>query len=165
MKRTLTMMMLAGALALTTPAAAQGPLAQKRAAVRQQVMQYMMQQLTQELALDASAAARVREIWERYQQQIDGVHREQGMIFKELKSQLAAPTPDNARLTQLSDLAFANRQKAESLDLQRVGEFKRMLTPPQFAKLILLSPKLRREIQQQVWKAMKDAQPQPADEE
>ena len=161
MKRTMTVMMLSLALAL--PAAAQGPLAQKRAALRQQVTDYMLQHVTQELALDAPSAARVREIWERYQTQIEGVHREQGMIFKELKSQLAAPSPDNAKMTQLSDLAMQNKLKVEQLDNQRAQEFRRLLTPPQMAKLIVITPKLRQEVQRQFWKAMQEAQ-QPQEE-
>lgn len=164
MRRTMTAMMLVGALSL--PAAAQGPLAQKRAALRQQVTDYLVQHVTQELQLDAPAVARLREIWERYQTQIDGVHRETGMIFKELKAQLAAAAPNDARLSQLADQAMQNKAKAELLDSQRVAELKRMLTPAQFAKLMLISPRLRHEIQQQFWKAMKDVeQPPPPGEE
>lgn len=161
MKRnTTTMAAMMLTLTLALPAAAQGPLAQKRAALKQQVTDYMIQQLTQQVPLDAPTATRVREIWVRYQDQIEGVHREQGMIMKELKSLLAAAQPNDARLTQLSDQALANKLKVEQLDNQRALELRRVLTPVQLAKVIVISPALRRQVQQQFWKAMQEAQAQ-----
>ena len=161
MKRTMATMMLGATLALSLPAAAQ-PAAGKRAEVRREVTDFLMQRLTQELALDAPTAAQVRQIWDRYQTQIDGVHREMGMAMKELKVQLAAPTPDDARLTQLADLIHADRLKAQELDSQRVGDLRRVLTPVQFAKAIVISPKLKREVQRQIMQAIRGGQgPQP----
>jgi Spy/CpxP family protein refolding chaperone len=153
MKRTLASMFLGATLALSLPAAAQ-PDAQRRAQVRQQVTDFMMQRLTQELALDPPATAQVRQMWERYQQQIEGVHKEMWMAMKELKAQLGAPTPDNARLTQLSDLVFNDRLKVEELDHQRVCELRRVLTPVQFAKAIVVSPQIKRQVQHQVMQAV-----------
>jgi len=86
------------------------------------------------------------------------------MAMKELKAQLAAPTPDDARLGQLSDLVHNDRLKVEELDHQRVGELRRVLTPVQFAKAIVVSPKLKREVQRQIMQAIRGQQPPPGDE-
>ncbi|HEX9103193.1 MAG TPA: periplasmic heavy metal sensor [Polyangia bacterium] len=158
MKRTLSMILVGATLSLSLPALAQPDL-QKRAAVRRQATDLMMQRLTQELALDAPAQAQVRAIWDRYEAQIEGVRKEQWMAMKELKAQLAAPSPDNARLTQLSDLVFNDRAKVEAHDHQRVGEFRRVLTPVQFAKAIVVSPQIRRQLQQQMMQSLRGQQP------
>ncbi len=158
MKRALFTILLGATLALSLPALAQ-PAAAKRAQVRQQVTDFMMQRLTQELGLDAAGTAQMRAIWDRYQTQIEGVRKEMWMAMKELKAQLAAPTPDNARLTQLSDLIHNDRLKVEELDHQRIGDFRRMLTPVQFAKAIVISPKLKREVQQQIMQAVRAQHP------
>jgi Spy/CpxP family protein refolding chaperone len=162
MKRTLAMMFLGATLALSVPALAQ-PDVQKRAQVRRQATDLVMSRLAQELALDAAAQAQMRQIWDRYEVQIEGVRKEQWLAMKELKSQLAAPTPDNAKLTQLSDLIHNDRLKVETLDHQRVGDFRRMLTPVQFAKAIVVTPKIRREVQQQVMQAIRGQRGNPED--
>ncbi len=158
MRRALTMMLLGATLALSLPASAQPDVA-RRAQVRQQVTDFMMQRLTQELQLDAPTAAQVRQIWDRYQTQIEGVRKEMGTAMKELRAQLAAPTPDNARLTQLADLLHNDRLKVEELDHQRIGELRSVLTPVQFAKAIVVSPKLKRETQQQIMQAIRANRP------
>src|SRR5213076_1340465 len=103
MKRTLATVMMVGCLALALPAAARQGDGQKRAQVRKQIADYALGQLTQQLGLDAATAAKFREVSERYQQQIAGVHREVGLAMRELKAQLAATPPNDARLQQLAD--------------------------------------------------------------
>jgi DNA-binding transcriptional MerR regulator len=152
MKRTLAAMMMVGALALSVPAAAQ-PDGQKRAQVRQRIAEYAMEQLTQQLALDAPTAARFREVADRYQAQLAGVHKETGMALKEIKAQLAAPQPDSARLAQLTDLVLQNRAKSQALEAQRSAENRRVLSPVQFAKLMTIWPKVNRQIHVEMWKA------------
>ncbi len=158
MRRIMTMALLAGALGLALPAAAQ-PDARKRQEVRREVTEFMLTQLQRQLALDAPTMQRVRDIWQRYQAQIDGVHQELGMAMRELKAQLAAPQPDDARLTQLSDLVLSDRLKAQEIDTQRIRELKRALTPAQFAKAIVVTPQIRRQVQQQVVRALRNGQP------
>ncbi len=163
MKRILAMIVIGATTLLTAPAFAQ-PDGARRAQVRQQVTDFLIQRLTQELALDAPTAAQVRQIWEQYQTQIEGTRKEMGMAMRELKAQLAQPSPDNARLSQLADLLHNDRLKVEELDHQRTGDLRRVLTPVQWAKAIVISPKLKRQVQQQIMQAVRAGQP-PAGEE
>lgn len=165
MRRTLATMMLAGALALSMPARAQPGDGQKRAAVRKQIADYAMGQLTQKLGLDPATAAKFREVSERYQQQIAGVHREVGLAMRELKAQLAAPTLNDARLSQLADTVVGDRQKVQALEAQRTAEYRRVLSPAQFARLIVEWPQINRQIRVEMWKAMHGGQPPAAGEE
>lgn len=158
MKRTLSMILLGATLSLSLPALAQ-PDQQKRAQVRQQATDLMMQRFTQELALDPATREQLRQSWDRAQAQIEGVRKEMWLAMKELKAQLASPAPDNARLSQLSELVFNNRLKVEELEHARIGEWRRILTPVQFAKAILVSPKIKREVQQQVMQAVRGMRP------
>jgi Spy/CpxP family protein refolding chaperone len=163
MKRTFATMILGGLLATSLPALAQ-PDGQKRAQVRQRIMDYAMQQITQELALDAPTAARFRAVAEKYEPQINGLHREVGMAMKELKAQLAAPQPDERRLSQLADTIVNDRSKVQALEAQRTAENRSVLTPTQFAKLVIAWPKINRQIRVELWKAMHNGQ-QPANGE
>jgi Spy/CpxP family protein refolding chaperone len=163
MKRTLATMVMAGALALALPAAAQ-PEGARRAQVRQRIADYAMQQLTQQLGLDPATAARFREVADRYQPQIAGLHKEVGMAMKELKAQLGSPQPDAARLAQLADLILQSRQKVQTLEAQRTVENRRVLNPVQFAKLMVIWPQVNKQIKAEVWKAMHPGQQPPPEE-
>jgi Spy/CpxP family protein refolding chaperone len=164
MNRVLTSMMVAGALALSVPAVAQ-PDGQKRAQVRQQITEFAMQQVTHELGLDAATAQRFRAVADKYEPQIAGLHREVGMAMKELKAQLAAPQVDEARLSQLSDTVVNDRAKVQALEAQRTDDNRRVLTPTQFAKLVVAWPKINRQIRVELYKAIHGGQPPGGGEE
>ena len=157
MNRSLSSLILAGVLALSLPAAAQ-PDGQKRAQVRQRITDFAMQQITQELGLDAPTAQRFRAVADKYEPQIAGLHREVGMAMKELRAQLAAAQPDEGKLSQLADTIVNDRTKVQALEAQRTADNRRVLTPTQFAKLIVAWPKINRQIKIEMWKAMHGGQ-------
>ena len=157
MNRSLSSLILAGALALSLPAAAQ-PDGQKRAQVRQRITDFAMQQIVQELGLDAPTAARFKGVADKYEPQIAGLHREVGMAMKELKAQLAAAQPDEGRLAQLADTIVNDRSKVQALEAQRTADNRRVLTPTQFAKLVVAWPKINRQIKIEMFKAMHGGQ-------
>ena len=101
MNRTLTSMILAGAMALALPAAAQ-PDGQKRAQVRQHITDFAMQQITQQLALDAADGAALP----RGRRQVRAADRRAAQGGRhgdaELNAQLAAAQPDEAQARRSS---------------------------------------------------------------
>ena len=138
-----------------------GALAQKRAQVRQHISDYVVQQTAQQMGLDATQTARFREIWARYDPQLWDIRREQGMAMKELKAQLAAPAPNEALLAQLADTIMRNKGKVQQLEAQRTEELRHVLTVVQFAKGLVLAPKLQRDVKEQTWRAMHPNAPVP----
>lgn len=76
------------------------------------------------------------------------------MAMKELKAQLAATPPDDARLTQLANTIVADRAKVQALEAQRTADNQRVLTAAQFAKLIVVWPQINRQIKIEMYKAM-----------
>ncbi|MGZ3429825.1 MAG: periplasmic heavy metal sensor [Polyangia bacterium] len=158
MNRIVTSMILCGALALSLPALAQPGDGQKRAQVRQRITEFAIQQITQQLALDAATAQRFRAVADKYEPQIVGLHREVGMAMKELKAQLAAAQPDEARLSQLADTIVNDRTKVQALEAQRTADNRRVLTPTQFAKLVVVWPQINRQIKLEMYKAMHGGQ-------
>lgn len=152
MKRSLMAMILGGALTLSTVAMAQD--GQKRAQVRQRITEYAMNQIQAQLGLDAPTLQRFRAVAEKYEPQIAGLHKEMGMAMKELRAQLAAAQPDDARLSQLSDTVINDRSKVQALEAQRTADNRRVLTPSQFAKLIVVWPQINRQVKIEMYKAM-----------
>ncbi len=153
-------------LLLVVPALAGAqPLAQKRARVRQDISDYVVQQTAQQMALDPTQTAHFREIWSRYDPQLWGIRKEQGMAMKELKAQLASPAPNEALLAQLADTLVRNKAKVQQLEAQRTEELRHVLTAVQFAKGLVLAPKLQKEVREQTWRAMHPNQPLPPEGE
>jgi hypothetical protein len=146
-------MILGAGLLVALPAAAQ-PLAQRRAEVRQRVAEWGMQQTIAQLQLEPAQVPRFRELWSRYQQQLDAVNGETSRALKELRQQLMQPTPDEARLRTLSDLVLANRAKAQELEHQRSAELRTLLTVTQYARGVVFAPELRKQLHDRMQQAM-----------
>ena len=157
MKRSWTAMIVCGALLLPLAAQAQ-PDGQKRAQVRQHIVDFAMQQIQQQLALDAATLQRFRAVADKYEPQIAGMHREIGMAMRELKAQLASPQPDEAVLSRLADTIVNDRTKVQALEAQRTAENRSVLTPTQFAKLVVAWPKINRQVKLEMYKAMHGGQ-------
>ena len=157
MKRSWTAMIVCGALLLPLAAQAQ-PDGQKRAQIRQHITDFAMQQIQQQLALDAATLQRFRAVADKYEPQIAGMHREIGMAMRELKAQLASPQPDEAVLSRLADTIVNDRTKVQALEAQRTAENRSVLTPTQFAKLVVAWPKINRQVKLEMYKAMHGGQ-------
>jgi len=157
MNRSSTAMMVCAALLVSLPALAQ-PDGQKRAQIRQHITDFAMQQITQQLALDPATAQRFRAVADKYEPQIAGLHRELGMAMRELKAQLAAAQPDEATLSRLADTIVNDRSKVQALEAQRTADNRSVLTPTQFAKLIVAWPQINRQIKLEMYKAMHGGQ-------
>jgi len=153
MRRTLRAMILGAGLLVALPAGAQ-PLAQRRAEVRQRVAEWGMQQTIAQLQLEPAQVPRFRELWARYQQQLDAVNFETTRALKELKTQLALAAPDEARLKQLSDLVLANRSKVQQIEHQRTAELRSFLTVTQYARGVVFAPELRKLLHERMQQAM-----------
>ena len=163
MKRMMAMVVL-GALATSAPALAQ-PDGQKRAQVRGKIVEFTMGQIQQQLALDPTTLARFRAVADKYEPQIAGLHKEVGMAMKELKAQLAAAQPDEGKLSQLADTIVNDRAKVQALEAQRTADNRHVLTPTQFAKLIVVWPQINRQVKIEMYKAMHGGQaPASADD-
>jgi len=153
MKRMIATMILGGFVAASAPALAQ-PDGQKRAQVRQRITEFAMTQIQSQLGLDAPTLQRFRAVADKYEPQIAGLHKEMGMAMKELRAQLAAAQPDDARLSQLADTVVNDRSKVQALEAQRTTDNRRVLTPAQFAKLIVVWPQINRQVKIEMYKAM-----------
>jgi Spy/CpxP family protein refolding chaperone len=87
------------------------------------------------------------------------------MAMKELKAQLDSAQPDDGRLSQLADTIVNDRTKVQSLEAMRTNENRRVLTPAQFAKLIVVWPQINRQVKIEMYKAMHNGQaPATADD-
>jgi Spy/CpxP family protein refolding chaperone len=104
--------------------------------------------IVEELKLDENASARLFPILAKYDEQELALAAERRDIAQELRTLLAAPRPDDAKLSAAIDRMIANRVKRHAFKDERIKELRKVLTPVQQAKLVLLLPRLEREFAQ-----------------
>ena len=163
MRRLIASVLMGTAVAAAAPASAQGPHRGPAAApaggdkrssdqLRKEVLERMRAlrawRIVEELKLDETASARLFPILAKYDEQELALAAERRDIAQELRGLLAAPRPDDAKLTAAIERMLANRVKRHALKDERIKELRKVLTPVQQAKLVLLLPRLEREFAQ-----------------
>jgi Spy/CpxP family protein refolding chaperone len=101
--------------------------------------------IVEELKLDETTSARLFPILAKYDDQELTLADERRDIAQEIRTQLAAPHPDDAKLTASINRMLANRTKKHALRDERLKDLRKVLSPVQQAKLVLLLPRLERE--------------------
>ena len=104
--------------------------------------------IVEELKLDETTSARLFPILAKYDEQELALAAERRDIAQELRALLAAPRPDEGKLTAAINRMLANRAKKHALRDERIAELRKVLTPVQQATLVLLLPRLEREFAQ-----------------
>jgi Spy/CpxP family protein refolding chaperone len=104
--------------------------------------------IVEELKLDESTSARLFPILAKYDDQELTLAAGRRDIAQEIRTLLAAPHPDDAKLTAAINRMLANRAQKRVLRDERIKELRKVLTPVQQAKLVLLLPRLEREFAQ-----------------
>jgi Spy/CpxP family protein refolding chaperone len=109
-----------------------------------------MWKITDELKLDEVTAAKVFPVLARVDDQERELGKERMEIHRALRDEMANPAPDNAKLSALLDKMLANRARRHVLEDERVKSIRKVLTPVQQAKLILLIPTIDGEFRQKI---------------
>jgi Spy/CpxP family protein refolding chaperone len=97
------------------------------------------------LKLDEATSARLFPILSRYDDREMAIAAERHTLMRELREATESPHPDEARLTATLNKLQATRAKQRALHDDRVKDVRKVLTPIQQAKLVLLLPRLERD--------------------
>ncbi|HVV50303.1 MAG TPA: hypothetical protein VHO06_11630 [Polyangia bacterium] len=101
--------------------------------------------IVEALKLDEATSARLFPILSRYDEREMAIAAERHEIMRDLRAATEAPRPDDAHLTATLNKLLANRAKERALHDDRVRDIRKVLTPVQQAKLVLLLPRLERD--------------------
>jgi Spy/CpxP family protein refolding chaperone len=97
------------------------------------------------LKLDEATSARLFPILARYDEREMAIATERRDLMHELGALADAPHPDDARITAAINRLLAMRAKQRGLEDDRIKDLRKVLTPAQQAKLVMLLPRLERE--------------------
>src|SRR5437660_9624140 len=124
------------------PARAQpaGPAGGMRKEVRERINMMRMWRLTEALSLDEATAQRFFPLLHRYDEKLLPLHRQQGDLTMRLRAEVDSGRPDPARVGKTIDELLALRKQVAALEEERIREVRKILSPAQQAKLVLLLP-------------------------
>jgi Spy/CpxP family protein refolding chaperone len=97
------------------------------------------------LKLDEATSGRLFAILSRYDDREMQIAGERHQIMRDLRADADAPHPDDAKLTADLNRLLAYRNKQRAMEDERIKDVRKVLTPAQQAKLVLLLPRLERD--------------------
>jgi Spy/CpxP family protein refolding chaperone len=121
--------------------------------------------IVEALKLDEATSGRLFPILARYDDKEMAIAAERHTLMHELREETDAAHPDDARLTATLNKLQANRTKQRALHEDRVKDVRKVLTPIQQARLVLLLPRLERDFAGWIHEASgRGGPPSPGDE-
>ena len=100
-------------------------------------MEQRMERLSEKLGLDKSEQVAVRATFEKFRAQLEPLRKQAFETRSALREELAKKSPNEQRVSQLTDQLAQTRQQMRVIEGQRMQELRGELTPSQFAKLQL----------------------------
>lgn len=125
--------------------------------VRERVRMMRMWKLTELLSLDEAAAAKLFPLLKAWDDKLEPAHKEIQQARKALRQALQTGNPGDADkvAAALIDKLLAAQKKLEALRDQRIAELRKVLTPSQQARIIIVMPQVDRAIQRAVRRAVR----------
>lgn len=124
----------------------------RREAVKKKIRAMRAYTLTDELGLDEKSASRLFPILAKWDDVTDKLLQARVDIQRRLTS---GATTDPKQLDKLIDEAVANQKAFWDLEDKRLAELRKVLTPAQTARLLVVLPAFERRIQNQLKRAIK----------
>lgn len=103
--------------------------------------------LQQKAALDAASADKVQAVVDRYKPKLDPLRHEDLQIMRRLRG-----ATDDREAKKLTDKLLKNRQRLQSLKVDRLHDIGKLLTPTQLARLITSMPTIDRAVHREARK-------------
>ena len=125
---------------------------ERRELIKKKIRAMRAYTLTEELALDEQTAGRLFPVLARYDDETDKLLEKRVDIQRRLRH--ADSVKDPKAIERLLDEAVANQRAFWDLEDKRVADLRKVLTPVQAAKLLVVLPALERKIQSQLRKAI-----------
>lgn len=155
---------LALALAVAAPAVYAQPrpnaaAQQRREQIKERIRALRAYALTTQLSLDQATAGKLFPLLARYDDALDKLLVQHVALQRRLRQ--AGQLSDPAAINQLVDEALANQRALWNLEEQRIADLRKILTPAQTARVLIVLPAFERRIQKRLQQAIRGARNGP----
>jgi hypothetical protein len=151
MRALVILILLAGVAHAQAPRGPAASTQDRREAVKKKIRAMRAYTLTDELSLDEKAATKLFPILAKWDDVTDKLLVQRVDIQRRLNSGAAI---EPKLLDKLIDEAVANQKAFWDLETQRLAELRKVLTPAQTARLLVVLPAFERKIQNQLRRAI-----------
>lgn len=125
---------------------------ERREQIKKKIRAMRAFELTEDLALDENTASRLFPVLARFDDETDKLLARRAELQRKLRR--ADTMRDPNAVEHLIDEALNNRRAFWSLEDRKIAELRKILTPLQMTKLLVVLPALERKIQTQLRKAI-----------
>ena len=130
-----------------------GPGQAKREEIREKIRAMRIARLIQVLDLDERGASRLTPIIDRAYDQMAAITKDSGEARRDLRLLVVIQPPDAVKINRLIDRLLANKAKVEAVEASMLADVRRVLSPVQMARLVVVLPEINHQIQQQIRRA------------
>lgn len=131
---------------------------QAREELRQKVFEDMRVQrsryLATELTLDNATSRKLEDLLGRFDEQEREQGRERFQVIRALRQELAAAKVDRASVDALVERLVANRARRNAIEQERTAAIRKLLPPPDAARLLLLLPRFEEDFRHRMHEAI-----------
>ena len=162
----LRLLLLAAFLLGMPNAEAQKGRQQMRERVQERIRAMRTARLVEALDLDEQTTARLFPVVNKYSDAIAEVGKDSGEARRALNDLLSSGKADDATVNKIIDRLVANKGKVDALEQEMIREVRKVISPLQAAKLVIVLPEINRQIRQRVRQAARQklgGGPPPAD--
>lgn len=132
---------------------------ERREQIKKRIRAMRAYTLTEELALDEQTAGRLFPVLARYDDETDKLLERRVELQRRLRR--ADTMRDPRAIDRLIDDAVGNQRSFSELEDRRIADLRKILTPVQTAKLLIVLPALERKIETQLRKAITERAGRP----
>jgi hypothetical protein len=141
------------------PRIAQRAQGKNAAAKRQKIMRRIRSlrawRLTEALDLDTKTAARLFPLLNSYDGKFAKVARQAGAVRRQMRSAMKASKPNSAQLNRLINQMVKLQRANWALQEARFRAVRKVLSPTQAAKILIILPQIDQRIRRQIRRAMR----------
>jgi hypothetical protein len=127
----------------------------RRERLRQRVREMRAWYLSEKLRLDEATARRLFSLLDEFDDRLDELHRRGVQLRRALRRATAAAAGDDAAIDRLVDDLLAHYEDLYRVQRARLVAVRRVVTPAQVAKLVILLPQLDDAIRKQIQRALR----------
>ena len=131
----------------------------RREKIKKKIRTLRAYTLTEELQLDEATAGRLFPALAKWDDEFDKLLQQRAELERQLKA--ADAIKDPRALDRLVDAAIANQRAFWDVQDKRLAELRKILTPAQTARLLVVLPALERKIENQLRRAIRGGGPGP----
>lgn len=110
--------------------------------------------LAEVLKPDTAAVAKIVDIAAGFEDRTLAARQQARSLRHELEALLKQPKPDDAAINKLVDEVGAHRTRLQQVEDERAAAMRKVLSPSQYAKVMIAWPRINRRIQEQLFKAL-----------